>query len=232
MPQETNQANFQFGLRTEDNKYGAKETIYSGENMPEPEGIRQQYLKSHKDYDPGEQKKRPYNWPVDPSDYRFGKFEKNPVHGEIKQIMAPEAHSEQVSKTVFVKSNLHDYIDRKEDKLGKPMNLGQRQFAEDRVFGVRVEPNEWNAGKCLKGEANEHEVRPDDDLGTTNRHGFRNIPHEGDENRVFGVPTIRYDVPKPKQQSVADPNVPSPALRTTQMRPLRFSCSSPKTIRD
>lgn len=49
-------------------------------------------------------------------------------------------------------------------------------------------------------------MRPDDDLGTTNRHGFRNIPHEGDENRVFGVPTIRYDVPKPKQQSVADPN--------------------------
>ena len=50
-------------------------------------------------------------------------------------------------------------------------------------------------------------MRPDDDLGTTNRHGFRNVTHEGDENRVFGVPTIRYDVPKPKQQSVADPNV-------------------------
>ena len=52
--------------------------------------------------------------------------------------MAPEAHSEQVSKTVFVKSSQHDFMDRKEDKLGKPMNLGQKQFEADHVFGVRV----------------------------------------------------------------------------------------------
>lgn len=51
------------------------------------------YLKSHKDYDPGEQKVRPYNWPVDPTDFRFGKVEKNPVHNEMKQIMVAEAHS-------------------------------------------------------------------------------------------------------------------------------------------
>ena len=31
------------------------------------------------------------------------------------------------------------------------MNLGQKQSAPDRVFGVRVAPNEWDAGKCLKG---------------------------------------------------------------------------------
>ena len=31
------------------------------------------YLKSHKDYDAGEQKNRQYNWNVDPSDFRFGK---------------------------------------------------------------------------------------------------------------------------------------------------------------
>ena len=58
-----------------------KETIYSAENMLESEEIRQMYLKSHLDYDPGEQKKRPYNWPVNPTDYRFGKVEKNPVYG-------------------------------------------------------------------------------------------------------------------------------------------------------
>ena len=56
-----------------------------------------------------------------------------------------------MAKTVFVKSNLHDYLDKKDDKLGKGMNLGQKQFPEDRVFGVRVEPNEWDAGKCLRG---------------------------------------------------------------------------------
>jgi len=50
-----------------------------------------------------------------------------------------------------VKSNLHDFIDKKEDKLGKPMNLGQRQFPESHVFGTRILANDWNAGKCLTG---------------------------------------------------------------------------------
>lgn len=31
------------------------------------------YLKSHNDYDAGEQKDRKYQWNVDPSDFRFGK---------------------------------------------------------------------------------------------------------------------------------------------------------------
>lgn len=93
MPDVVKNQDFKYGLPTEDNKWGAKETIYSAENMPETEEIRQLYLKSHKDYDPGEQKVRPYNWPVDPTDFRFGKIEKNPVHNEMKQILTPEAHN-------------------------------------------------------------------------------------------------------------------------------------------
>ena len=38
------------------------------------------YLKSHGDYDAGEQKNRNFNWNVDPADFRFGKVEKNVVH--------------------------------------------------------------------------------------------------------------------------------------------------------
>ena len=59
----------------------------------------------------------------------------------MKQILNAEAHNQTAPKTVFVKSNLHDFIDRKEDKLGLPANLGQKQFSPDHVFGVRVEPN-------------------------------------------------------------------------------------------
>lgn len=61
--------------------------------MPEEEKIRQMYLKSHQDFDPGEQKNRQYNWNVQPSDFRFGKIAKNIVHNEMKQVMAPEANS-------------------------------------------------------------------------------------------------------------------------------------------
>jgi hypothetical protein len=56
----------------------------------------------------------------------------------MKQILNSEAHNQNVPKTVFVKSNLHDFIDKKEDKLGLPSNLGQKQFSPDHVFGVRV----------------------------------------------------------------------------------------------
>lgn len=121
-------------------------------------------------------------------------------------------------------------MDRKEDKLGLPANLGQKQFPPDHVFGVRVTSNQWNAGKCITGEANEHEVRPDDDLGRTNKYGFRNITKEGDENRLFGVPTIRYDIPKPKMQSVADPNVLLSLCRTTQTKQRLLNCSSPSNL--
>ncbi len=59
----------------------------------------------------------------------------------MKQIMSVEAHNEAMPKTVFVKSHLQDFLDKKDDKLGKGMNLGQKQFPPDRVFGVRVEGN-------------------------------------------------------------------------------------------
>lgn len=48
--------------------------------MPEQEDVRKMYLKSHQDYDPGEQKNREYQWNVDPKDFRFGKVAKNIIH--------------------------------------------------------------------------------------------------------------------------------------------------------
>ena len=109
------------------------------------------------------------------------------------------------------------------------MNLGQKIYPADRVFGVRIEPNEWNAGKCINGQPNSHEVRPDDDLGHTNKFGWRNQPKQGDETRVFGVSTIRYDIPKPKQQSVADPNVMNVLYRIMLMKQPQLSYYSLKT---
>ena len=44
-------------------------------------------------------------------------------------------------------------------------------------------------------------------LGHSNKMGFRNIAKSGDEDRVFGNPTIRNDKLKPMRKSIADPNV-------------------------
>lgn len=230
MPPPVTSSDFKFGLPTEKNQFDVKETIYSGENMPEGEEVRQLYLKSHQDYDPGEQKKRPYDWKVDPSDFRFGMVAKNIIHNEMKQVMAPEANSDKFPKTQLIKSNLNDYFDRRDNKLGKPANLGQKQLGPDYVYGMRIEANEWDAGKCLRGEGTEYDVREDDDLGRCTRVGCRNIPKEGDQNRVFGVSTIRYDIKKPAQQSVADPNVENTLFRTMRTRQPQLSCCSRNSL--
>ena len=117
------------------------------------------YLKSHGSYEPGQQKDREFKWNVDPTDFRFGKVEKNPVHKEIVQIMHPEAQDNTFVETKFVKANYKDFVNLKEDKLGKPRNLGQnKDLPPDFVLGVRYEPNEWDAGKCIKGQATHKDV--------------------------------------------------------------------------
>jgi hypothetical protein len=62
----------------------------------------------------------------------------------------------------------------------------------------------WNVGQCIRGEATFKETYDDPTLGKTIRHGFRNMPNKGDEARVFGVPSIRFDVTKPEKNSVAN----------------------------
>jgi hypothetical protein len=86
------------------------------------------------------------------------------------------------------------------------------------VYGVRKKGEfEWDAAQCLKGQTtlkvnNLHNIlkesQPDPDLGHTNKFGFRNTTKEGDQNRVFGTPTIRDDITRKTQKSIADPNVP------------------------
>jgi hypothetical protein len=75
------------------------------------------------------------------------------------------------------------------------------------VYGVRKKGEfEWDAAQCLKGQTTLKESQPDPDLGHTNKFGFRNTTKEGDQNRVFGTPTIRDDITRKTQKSIADPN--------------------------
>lgn len=163
------------------------------------------YLKSHGSFEPGEQKNREFEWNVNPAEYRFGKGEKNPVHNEMYQVMHPEAVAESFKQTKFVKTNYDDFVNFKDDKLGKPRNLGQTtNLPADFRYGVKLSTNEWGVGKCITGEASFKEVEDDSGLGKSNKIGSRNVTRQGDENRIFGVPSIRTDVVKPKNLSVAN----------------------------
>jgi hypothetical protein len=76
------------------------------------------------------------------------------------------------------------------------------------------------------------ESLPDPDLGHTNKFGFRNTTKEGDQNRVFGTPTIRDDITRKTQKSIADPNVPyiiNINQRTTVTKNHLSNFSSPRS---
>lgn len=78
---------------------------------------------------------------------------------------------------------------------------------QDHSFGkAKRDPNEWNAAMCLTGMPDDAKLlEPDRDLGRCVKTGCRNVVRsDSDRDRIFGVPTIRLDIPQKAQKSVAD----------------------------
>jgi len=80
---------------------------------------------------------------------------------------------------------------------------------------------EWGVRECIGNYAPAEQL-PDKDLSKSIRPGWRNI--SVNENRVFGVPSIRSDVPAPSLKSVADhQNYGDEAGAATLLYPPRFA---------
>ena len=75
--------------------------------------------------------------------------------------MQPENDMDAFPKTSIVKKNQIDFKNYKEDPIGKPKNLGQTNpyVGSDMAYGVKEVKDEWNAGKCIQGEAVWKEVK-------------------------------------------------------------------------
>jgi len=206
-PEQAKQEEFRFGIASKGSE-SAKDVMYTPASLNDDQQAKQLYVKSHGMYEAGEQKKREYQWPFNPHNHVFGKTEKL-VADEGKYCLQPETADESFPKTQLVKKNVEDFRDFNNDTLGKPKNLAQTNpyVTPDQVYGYKPKEKEpWNAAKCITGEAVYKQVKEDEALGRSTRHGFRNVPKPGDETRVFGVPTIRNDVKKPSMRSVADAN--------------------------
>lgn len=111
-------------------------------------------------------------------------------------------------KTEIVKKTVEDFKAVANDILGISKNLGQGQppVPGDHTFGVTTAgDHQWNAAKCIHGEPIGREVEPDNDLGLCVKKNCTNkVWKKEDENRTFGVPTIRMDIPFKEKKSVAD----------------------------
>jgi len=93
------------------------------------------------------------------------------------------------------------------DTLGAVKNLGQSQKERgpDFAHGIKNNVKDWNAAKCINGEPQARELVPDHDLGKSKKLNCTNqVRKPEDENRSFGCPTIRTDVPFKVKRSVAD----------------------------
>lgn len=114
-------------------------------------------------------------------------------------------------KTKIVEKRLEDFRQATEDMLGTTKYKGtlNDNIPEDHIFGVKSikdEESNWNAGKCLYGEAGKI-IEPDKDLGRSILHRSRlsaRQPREYLPEKTFGVPSVRYDLPKKKNVSVND----------------------------
>ncbi len=56
----------------------------------------------------------------------------------MKQVIAPESFNDNFPKTKLIQKNLDNFLDKKDDKLGKPANLGQKQLGPNHVYGMRI----------------------------------------------------------------------------------------------
>lgn len=164
--------------------------------------------------DPGEQKNRNYNWyEIDKKSHVFGRFQPREYNG-AKNSLITDFLEASYPKTRIVDKRLEDFRQATDDMIGKSKFKGsiRPDIDENFVFGARsIKGNDmWNMGKCLHGDPysqNALLLEPDKDLGKCTLHKSKlNAiqPKEYDPNRIFGVPSIRYDLPKKRSPSVND----------------------------
>lgn len=183
-----------------------KDLLQTGFTLTEDEKVAKMYLKSHGNFQPAEQKDRDYNWPFDVKNHAFGKSEKLEPNQAQRCLQPEHLTAEEFPQTKLVKKNIEDFRDFNNDHLGKARNLGQTDKLVDhqKVFGVNTKPDDqWHTKECIFGEATFDASVAEKDLGRATKFGFRNETRKGDENRVFGVPTIRDDIMAPARPSIA-----------------------------
>jgi len=190
--------------------------------------VQERYKRTHQSYGVGEQVKRDYHWqetPVqDPSTFVFGI--KMTSNGVVSDCLKPNPTDKQSGfneekNIVSMIQQRHNHFAK--DPLGrtKPHDL-PLENPDDYVFGKRNPADEFDAKACIQGQYSSEEQLPDPDLGKSLRPGFRNQPH--DPKHVFGTPTIRSDIPRPKKPSITDAqNYGNEPDAMASIRPSKYS---------
>jgi len=204
-----------------------KELLHPRERIV-PQSEHRLYVKSHANYEPGEQRRRGYSWnskdgQVDPAQYRFGAAVHKGEKLGVAKAYNPTLDEEYKRPAVVVEQTLENFREVTYEPLGSVKNLGHgnRNLPNNHVFGLPSQRDaEWGVRECI-GNYRDDEQQPDKDLGKSVRPGWRNISPDG---KLFGVPSIRSDIPAPSLKSVADhQNYGDESGADTLLYPPRFA---------
>jgi len=145
------------------------------------------------------------------------------VKAGVAKAIIPALDPSYKRPPVVVEKLLEDFRTVSTEGLGAVKNLGYGVVAPPAgtVVGMASQAGpEWGVRECI-GNYTPEEQQPDKDLGRSIRPGWRNI---GPPARIFGVPSIRSDVPAPSLKSVADhQNYGDEAGAATLLYPPRFA---------
>ena len=210
-PEVVKSADFKFGIPTS-GFLNAKNLIYYG-SKDEPDEVKKLYYKSHGTTDPGKQNTRYYKWNFDPNKHTFGYYQKSEMDG-AKNSLRPDNLSNPYPQTILMNKRSQDFRAFNNPLLGKGKfygSLNPKFYDENHVFGKGSKlGDQWNAGRCIHGDestVNPQSLKPDEDLGRDWHYGskLKSLrPTQTDLKRVYGVPSIRRDLPKRIVKSVTD----------------------------
>jgi hypothetical protein len=124
-PQQANDPEFRFGVGSS-GQGSAKEMLYPerGAAVASDGASQSLYRKTHGNFAPGEQRRRDYEWKVDPTQHAFGYAEKRVLNGAALALQS-ERQEEQYPKTTIVLKTVEDHKAVASDHLGRSKNLGQ-----------------------------------------------------------------------------------------------------------
>jgi hypothetical protein len=210
-PEVVKSNDFKFGVPTS-GFLSAKNLIYYGAK-DEPEEVKNLYYKSHGTTDPGKQNTRYYKWNFDPKTHLFGYSQKSEIDG-AKNSLRTDNLLNPYPQTILMNKRSEDFRAFNNPLLGKGKfygSLSPKFYDENHTFGKGSKlGDQWNAGRLIHGDettANSENLKPDEDLGRDWHYGskLKSLrPTQKDLNRIYGVPSIRKDLPKRIVKSVTD----------------------------